>query len=190
MSGAAPSYPMEIEGKYRVDDEAGLLARLAAVGARPGPPESHEDHYLQHPARDFRATDEALRMRRVNDEWFVTYKGPRAAGPLKSRPEIELPIAAGSDGAWLQIWAHLGFRPVAVVRKTRRVFSLAALHPGLHATLDHVPGIGHFAEIECVVHGPAEREAAEAAVHDAAARLGLHLPERRSYLAMVLQQAE
>ena len=190
MTVAGSPYPMEIEGKYRVDDERALLARLDALGAQPGPPETHEDHYLQHPARDFRATDEALRMRQVNGAWLVTYKGPRAAGPLKSRPEIELPIAAGSDADWLRIWAHLGFRPVAVVRKSRRPFSLAALHPGLHATLDHVPGVGHFAELECVVHGPAEREAAEAAVHDAAARLGLGAPERRSYLAMVLQQAE
>jgi len=67
MAKSAIEYPIEIEGKYRVDDPIELLAKLDRLQAQELQCESHEDHYLRHPARDFKITDEALRMRRVND---------------------------------------------------------------------------------------------------------------------------
>ena len=188
MSDNVQQYPMEVEGKYRVEDIDDFTKRLRGTHAIEKGVEHHEDHYLRHPARDFRVTDEALRMRRVNDTWCITYKGPRREGPLKSRPEIELPLAANTYSEWMRIWNLLGFEPVAVVEKTRRVFSLIAFHPGLHVTLDHVEGIGDFAEIECVVHSPDELLAAERAIQAVANDLGLSFIEKRSYLSMVLEQ--
>ncbi|MFN4904945.1 MAG: class IV adenylate cyclase [Planctomycetota bacterium] len=188
MADSAQHYPIEIEGKYRVDDPIDLLARLDRLRAEELESESHEDHYLRHPARDFKITDEALRMRRVNDQWLVTYKGPRREGPLKTRPEIELPLAPGTQEEWMRIWASLSFEPVGVVRKSRRVFSLAKIHPGMTVTLDEVHKIGIFAEVECVVHSDQELAAAEPAIASAAGNLGLSFIEKRSYLSMVLEQ--
>ncbi|RLS73350.1 MAG: class IV adenylate cyclase [Planctomycetota bacterium] len=181
-------YPMEIEGKYRVEDSIELLAQLEKLGAKELELESQEDHYLRHPARDFRITDEALRMRRVNDQWHITYKGPRQEGLFKTRPEIELPLADRSEVGWLRIWENLGFEPVAVVRKTRRVFSLEHFHPDLKVTLDDVCDLGIFAEVECVVDSPEELARAEQAIASAANFVGLHHVEKRSYLSMLLEQ--
>lgn len=181
-------YPMEIEGKYRVEDSTELLAQLESLGAKELESESQEDHYLRHPARDFRITDEALRMRRVNEQWHITYKGPRQEGLFKTRPEIELPLANRSEVGWLKIWENLGFEPVAIVRKTRRVFSLEDFHPGLKVTLDDVCELGIFAEVECIVDSPEELAMAEQAIASAANALRLHHVEKRSYLSMLLEQ--
>jgi adenylate cyclase class 2 len=188
MAGSATQYPMEIEGKYRVEDAIGLLAQLELLSAKELESEAQEDHYLRHPARDFRITNEALRMRRVNDHWHITYKGPRQEGLFKTRPEIELPLADGSEVGWLRIWENLGFEPVAVVRKTRRVFCLGHFHPGLNVTLDDVSFLGIFAEVECVVHSAQEHAGAEQAIGSAANALGLRYVEKRSYLSMLLEQ--
>jgi adenylate cyclase class 2 len=188
MADSAQRYPIEIEGKYRVDDPIELLAKLDGLRAQELESESHEDHYMRHPARDFKITDEALRMRRVNDRWFITYKGPRQEGPFKTRPELELPLAQGTDENWMRIWKNLSFEPVAIVRKTRRVFSLAKFHPAMTVTLDEVSEIGTFAEVECVVNSDQELAAAEQAIASAAAHLGLNFIEKRSYLSMVLEQ--
>ena len=188
MADSAAQYPMEIEGKYRVEKEGEFLGVLKGLGGRELMTEEHEDHYLGHPSRDFRITDEALRMRRVNGDWRITYKGPRREGPLKIRPELELPLAQGTHEDWLRIWRDLGFESVAIVRKTRRVFDLCTFHPGMHVTLDHVSGIGTFAEVECVVESAEELRVAEQAIEAAAKDLGLQYHERRSYLSMVLEQ--
>jgi adenylate cyclase class 2 len=188
MADSAKEYPIEIEGKYRVEDEDALLAKLDKIGARELESESHEDHYLRHPARDFKITDEALRMRRVNDQWWITYKGPRREGLFKTRPELELPLAPGTEQEWMRIWGNLSFEPVATVRKMRRVFDLANFHQGMTVTLDSVSGIGVFAEVECVVHSDQELAAAEQAIASAANHLGINFIEKRSYLSMVLEQ--
>jgi adenylate cyclase, class 2 len=188
MADAAPQYPMEIEGKYRIENEIKLLAQLEKLGAQELKFETHEDHYLRHPARDFKITDEALRLRLVNDQWYITYKGPRTEGPLKTRPEIELPLASGTDAGWRRIWENLSFESIAVVRKTRRVFSLSKLHLGMLVTIDHISEIGKFAEVECIVESAQGLAAAEQAIQSAANSLGLSFMERRSYLSMVLEQ--
>ena len=188
MAQKANQYPMEIEGKYRVDHPIEFLAQLELLGAKELASQTQEDQYLRHPSRDFKITDEALRMRRVDDLWLVTYKGPRQEGVLKTRPEIELPLAPGTQDQWMRIWENLGFEPVAVVRKIRRVFDFARHYPDMTVVLDQVPDIGTFAEIECVVESQQELVAAELAIESAAKVLGLNFHERRSYLSMVLEQ--
>jgi adenylate cyclase class 2 len=188
MAQKANQYPIEIEGKYRVEAPIELLAQLDLLGAQEQASQTHEDHYLKHPSRDFKITDEALRIRRVDDHWLVTYKGPRQEGVLKTRPEIELPLAQGTQVQWMSIWENLGFEPVAIVRKTRRIFDFGNYHPGMIVVLDQVPEIGTFAEIECVVHSDQELSAARLAIESAAKALGLNFHERRSYLSMVLEQ--
>src|SRR5918998_918084 len=87
----------EVELKYRTDDHIGLAEKLAALGAAASAPVSQEDVYLSHPARDFAATNEALRLRRVGKSNRITYKGARRTGPTKTREEIEIPFAEGAD---------------------------------------------------------------------------------------------
>src|SRR5437899_1310443 len=115
---------LEVEAKFRCPDQSALTARLVQLKAVEIGSRTDEDHYFNAPDRDFARTDEALRLRRIGDENFVTYKGPRIDAQTKTRKEIEIPIARGGEAAehFCQLLMDLGYRPTAVVRKQRRLF--------------------------------------------------------------------
>jgi adenylate cyclase class 2 len=177
---------LEVEVKYRVPDPAALRARVEAVAA-PAEERADEDHYHAAPDRDFARTDEAVRLRRVGDRNYLTYKGPKREAATKTRPEVEIPLGDGPAVAAdaLRFLAGLGYRPVAVVRKSRRVYTLDRGGFPVTVSLDEVAGVGHFAEVE-VVTDESRFEAARAVVLGLAAELGLADQERRSYLELVL----
>src|SRR5262249_52746424 len=158
-----------------------------------GRPELHEeeDQYLAPPDRDFRVTGEAFRMRRVGSAAFLTYKGPRLKTEAKIRTELELPLPDGPDmpQKYLELFRHLGYRPVAVVRKRRRQFPLTRQGFAMSVCLDEVDGLGRFAEVEIVAE-ESDLARAQAVLLETAAALGLQKVERRSYLALVLGQPE
>src|SRR5690606_37654429 len=95
---------------------------LSALGVAWKEPIEQVDSYFAHPARDFAQPDEALRIRRVGEQNFVTYKGPKLDPQTKTRRELELPLLAGSVGfeQFGQLLELLGFGRVADVRKFRR----------------------------------------------------------------------
>jgi adenylate cyclase class 2 len=181
---------LEIELKFRADDWSGVREKLSAWGARPLGTRDEADHYFNAPDRDFAATDEALRLRRVGDRTNFTYKGPKRAAATKTRLEIEVPLADGpgpAEDAGRMLVA-LGYRPVAVVAKRREMFAFTRGGFVLVACLDAVEGVGRFVELE-VVADEAAFAAAEAAVLAASAELGLTTPEMRSYLRMLLERS-
>lgn len=182
--------PMEAECKFRVDNRPATEKQLDVLGASWVVRESHCDTYLRHPSRDFRATDEALRIREVNGSPMVTYKGPRLAGPIKIRPEIEIPLVEGTAEQWLQIWQNLGFVVALRVAKIRTVYSVVHEGRPLTVTLDSVDGLGEFAEIERILRDSSEVELAQHDIQNFAAAIGLTVKESRSYLGMLLQMHE
>lgn len=178
---------LEVEVKYPLADPDDLRVRLLQHGASRLGVRTDSDRYFAAPDRDFAQTDEALRVRRMGLTNVVTYKGPRRPSPTKTRPEIEVPLADGTDVAddMEKLLIHLGYRPVTVVQKEREEYRWAHGNYVVQITLDDVAEVGHYAELE-IVTPAAEVAAAEAAVLSAAAVLGLSNPERRSYLALLL----
>lgn len=180
----------EIEVKYRSVDHDRLGRLLADLGATPISDEEQEDSYFNHPARDFAQTNEAFRIRRIGSENHITYKGPRRPGPTKTREEIEIGFSDGQETfeQLSRLFANLGFRPVATVRKRRRSYKL--VHQGIDVTigLDGVEGLGEFAEVEVVASKDEEIAAAQRAILSLAESLGLTEVEPRSYLRMILEQ--
>lgn len=178
MPARAVSHDMlEVEAKVALERPEALRARLHALGAAASPEAAEEDTFFSHPSRDLAAGDEALRLRTVPTGFELTYKGPRRAGGLKAREERTVRLA-DDPTALLQA---LGFRPTVRLRKTRQRFRLGSLE----ATIDHVEGLGWFAEVEAL---GADAAAAEAAVRAALRELGLDgLPrEGRPYVELAL----
>ena len=181
---------------------AALRERLLAAGFVAKTPERHRDTYFAHPARDFAATDEALRLRQEvyetpgatspQSRTLITYKGPREPGPVKSREEREVPLAglAVSGAEMSRIFERLGFRPVRDVIKRREPF-VCESESGLvvTVTIDEVDELGWFAEVERVITNESREETAER-VLEVAASLGLPVDhiESRSYLAMLFER--
>jgi adenylate cyclase, class 2 len=182
----------EVEVKYRSADHERLRRLLLERGAREEAPAEQEDVYLGHPSRDFAQTHEAFRLRRDGGENRITYKGPRFAGPTKTREEIEIALAAGEEAFrdLTRLFENLGFHPVAAIRKRRTMFHLSRPPHEIEIALDRVDGLGDFAEIETLVGNEAELPTAQAAVLALAAQLGLDQVEPRSYLRMTLEPRE
>ena len=178
----------EVEIKFRVSDRPALAARLLEIGAKPGPILQESDLYFAHPSRDFRVSDEVLRLRRVEDRNWITYKGPKRPGPAKMRREIEIPFADGgrTREELTELLENLGFTKVLEVVKQRAIHTIESAEHALTITIDELDGIGTFAEVEMVVKSEAEMAAAQESVREFAGRLELRDVEPSSYLGIAL----
>jgi adenylate cyclase, class 2 len=185
LPGAAPAAPGDPDGAGPAAARA-VRDALLHLGAEASPPETEDDTFFRHPGRDLVAADEALRLRRTPQGYELTHKGPRLAGDLKARREATVRLADDPT----DLLAALGFGVGARLRKTRERHRLRRTGPGgaevtLEVTLDHVEGLGWFAEVECV--GPDAKAAGdevEAILRD----LGLagHRRVRESYVELAL----
>ena len=177
----------EVEMKFRIEDLPGLERRLTERGAAIEDAVLQADLYYAHPSRDFASTDEALRIRRVGDRNFVTYKGPKIDAATKTRQEIEVPIDGGASGAerFAEMLAALGFRRVLDVHKRRRLSKLEWQGHDVEIALDKIDGLGAFAELEIQADEP-QLDSARTALLSLAESLGLSGVERRSYLELLL----
>ncbi len=157
----------------RVDS---LRERLVAEGTRHRGPVVEEDVFFDHPSREMVTLDQAFRLRRAGKRMELTFKGARVKGNLKSRPEHNV----GVDRDPTAMLESLGFFPAATLRKTRESWRMG----DVEVTIDHIDGVGHFAEIEALVGG----DEAGPAVEAAAADLGLLdlSPVSDSYLEIAL----
>lgn len=179
---------LEVEIRYRTPEKAGVVDRLIAWGAVAAEDRIDVDQYSNPPDRDLKATDEAFRLRRIGERNFLTYKGPRRDAETKTRTEIEIPLADGTEVAedTQQLLAALGFQPVVLVRKQRRVYRFTRGGFAMEACFDDVELVGSFLELEILAEEE-QYEQAKAVLLQTAADLGLTQKENRSYLGMVLE---
>ena len=98
---------LEIEVKARVDGFKKIEGRVLGLGGRFEREETQVDTYFNHPGRDFAKTDEALRIRRVDDGCFFTYKGPKLDDLTKTCEELE--VGVEDFGTIKDILLRLGF---------------------------------------------------------------------------------
>ena len=180
---------IEVEEKFPVADLAQIEAKLAQMGVVAGESRIEIDLYLRSPARDFSATDEALRIRRIGSTGCLTYKGPKINTTTKTRREIELPLGEEPlrTATWQELLEALGFRPVAEVHKRRRKAMVPWQGRQIEVSLDNVDEVGTFVELELVTE-PADVDAAKRCTALLAKRLDLFHGERRSYLELLLKR--
>lgn len=180
---------LEVEQKFLLDVPEITRTRLEMLHIEWHPEIEQVDRYFNHPGRDFAVTDEALRIRSVGGQNWITYKGPKLGELTKTRRELELPLADGPEwpAEYGELLAALGFRAVREVRKTRRPGQL--FHQGMPVEVawDSLAGLGEFLELELVVEEQF-REEAQSVLLDLAAELHLGKSERRSYLELLLSQ--
>jgi adenylate cyclase class 2 len=164
------------------------MARLRGLEATELEVQRQVDTYWRHPCRDFRATDEAFRIRQIDQDAVVTYKGARLPGGMKTRPEVELPLAEGTVEGWQTILKSLGFEVARQVSKTRRTWRVVHLNQTFTLARDEVDQLGCFVEIELLVDSLEDLPMAEQQIASLASLLGLDQPVTRSYLGMLLDR--
>lgn len=134
---------LEQEAKFRLGSADECASKLGALGARVEKPRHFEANILyDFPDERVSKRDEALRLRRVDDEAWLTWKGPQhGSGRIKKRRELETHVDDGDavEGILEALGACECFR----YEKYRACYRLRdAL-----VTLDETP-IGVFLEIE------------------------------------------
>jgi len=166
---------IEVEVKAHAPED--IEKRIAALGATLLVVENHHDLYFNSPQRDFRCSDEALRIRIKEEGARLTYKGPKLDQTTKSRLERTVEI---DDPQQMElILSALGFVLSAQVRKKRAKYS----YEGVIVALDEVDGLGSFVELEA--EGEDGYEGQKRKVLSAMNKLGLQESIRSSYLELL-----
>ena len=183
---------LEAELKASLGDLAAeeLADRAAALGFLPVEQVRERDIYFNGTERDFRRTDEALRLRSVRRlpdgpwESLITYKGPKLDRVSNARTEYETGVSDG--GTAQKLLEALGYRPLAEVNKVRRTYRLDQVT----LCLDQVQGLGGFLELELLVPGEEQREAAVERLLALLEELGIPRDQlsRRSYLELLAEK--
>jgi adenylate cyclase class 2 len=139
---------MEIEAKMKVDDLEVIRLRLEAAGAVAVGQVLETNTFFDTPNCALREADKGLRLRANLDladgdvNHVVTFKGPRQAGDLKTRPETEFTV--DDARAAEELFEELGYARVICFQKRRRTWQ----YLGCKVELDELPYLGAFVEVE------------------------------------------
>ena len=185
----------EVELKFHLADVDHVVERLDTMSACFRDRMEQVDRYFSHPVRNFRKTDEALRLRKVGDVVELTWKGPRVDTSAKVRQEIELgvmpqgPTGQTTVAAWTELLESLGFYQVFEVTKTRLPGRVHWHGSDVEIAIDAVTNLGNYAEFE-IIAGEGEVPLARDCVESLARELGLENPEPASYLELLVRGQE
>jgi adenylate cyclase class 2 len=170
---------LEVEMKFRSPGNDEVVANLQRLGAEQLSEEDAKDTYYMHPSRQFKDTDEALRLRIRGRVAELTYKGPRmASSSAKAREELTVNI---DDTLSLKrILERLGFVELTTVSKRRISFALDKLR----VDVDDVEGLGQFVELELMTEDPFR---AERLIGEAREGLCLGKAIEETYLELILR---
>jgi adenylate cyclase class 2 len=139
------THGIETEVKIRLADSAAGKLRLSDAGFAISVPRRFESNTIYDTADlTLKSAQMLLRLRRVEADSIITWKGPSIPGPHKMRPELETTVA--SLETLHQILHALGYEPTFRYEKYRTEYK----HPGVPdgtVTFDETP-IGDFFELE------------------------------------------
>ncbi len=168
---------LEIEIKAYCDSCKDVIDRIISLGGKIKEMRIESDIYFNHPSRDFEKTDEAFRIRVIDNRNILTYKGPKLDEKTKTRFEQEVDFE--DFESMKTILLKLGFVLVDEVVKERTIYLLN----DIEICVDRVDGVGDFVELEKM---DTDKEKCEKELFELAERLGLDRFERRSYLELKL----
>lgn len=178
---------IEVEVKLPVFDRESTEQRLSSMGFIREKLVRETDIYFNNEIRDFRKTDEALRIRSCDNlqtgesKAVITYKGPKLDNISMTRKELETEV--GDADICGDILASVGFYPVFPVKKLRQYYYLETMT----ACVDQVEGLGDFLELEVIVSEEKDREEALSQIESLLEGMGRNMEEttRVSYLSML-----
>ncbi len=171
---------IEVEFKFKAEHSS-VEQLLIEIGAEFIKDEYNLDQYYNHPAKNYIETDEVLRLRKLNDEFEITYKGPKINAQSKSRVEQNITIQNYEEFELL--FDNLGFVKSGYVEKKRRKYN----YDDITITLDNVKGLGEYAEFEIDIEDEYKMEVAIKKIKKLITRLGLDVEDQimNSYLYLL-----
>lgn len=179
---------IEVELKFPVESIDETRQQFVDLGATSCLVSNQSDEYFNDPMRDFAKLDLALRIRRCEENYMLTFKGPNLDQTAKIRQEIEIPLVNESAALQMKrVFEGIGFSPVAKVVKRREELILKWQNENVHICLDAVDEVGVFVELELVVEDETKSPAAKRVLQTLGEAVGLTGAVRTSYLEMLLR---
>ncbi len=148
---------VELKVKFKKEEVPNFIRKLEDIGFERLIKKEEVDTYFNGIDRDFRKTDEALRVRKSLNldrgyvKYYITYKGPKMDDISKTREEIEIQVSDGENAK--RIFEKLGFKPIMPITKIREVY----IRDGIEVSIDEIEGIGTFIEFEKIVESESEK---------------------------------
>ena len=193
---------IEVEIKTHIKDPKFIQKQLKNMNAQYICSLIHEDTYYNMPEglRDFKKTDEALRIRnstkfdKFNKEIpqktgiYLAYKGKKLDNDTKTRREIETKIQNGIN--LTEIFELLGFREVLTVKKERELYKLAYESYKIEILLDYIPFLDQFfLEVEFIAKSEENIEVIKDLLFEFLGKLGIERKNsiRKSYLELITE---
>ncbi|MBP2172970.1 class IV adenylate cyclase [Methanococcus voltae] len=190
---------IEVEIKVSLEnkDIEKIIADLKDIGFKKSGIKEQIDVYYNGIDRDFRETDEALRIRRsanlnedlsvINENTYVTYKGKKLDKISKTRVEHE--TAVEDIDTMDNIFKSLGFKSVEPVRKVRKLLRKvigATEDEYIEASIDKVDNVGQYLELEITVESFEQKDEALGKLFSVLEEIGIDKNnlELKSYLEL------
>ena len=194
---------IEVEIKVKIDDPNLIRKIFKENNAVFKFSLKHEDSYFNMPKglRDFRHTDEALRLRKSTEinrdnkevesiiNYFITYKGKKFDNTTKTREEIEVKIDQIED--MKKLLKFLGFREIFTVVKERELYELSYEDKKIDALIDYIPILDqYFVELELITESLDNVEKSKELLFKFLKKLGIKREEsvRKSYLELIFDK--
>lgn len=196
---------IEVEIKVQISEPALIRKKFAENQGSYKFSLIHEDTYFNLPKglRDFKQTDEALRLRKSSrftrnnrdkiqeKEYFCTYKGQKLDVLTKTRSEIEVKL--DDIKKMKEILDLLGFREVITIKKERELFEFNFRDKTIEVLIDYIPILKqYFIEVEYLVKTSDEISASQEVLFDFLHQFGIRKEEsiRKSYLELIVEKIE
>jgi len=194
--------PLEVEVKFKLRDEKEYEENLKKLGAKYGVDIIHTDTYYKLPKglRDFAKTDEALRLRKIEEydnritettqhkfSADLTYKGPKLDKETKTRKELVTRV--GDPDNMHLILQSLDFRPIITLTKYRRFYSLEKDGFHIEVLIDKIEHLdGYYSELEIIASTDDEMTKGKTAIFEIMNKLEYSKSDSilTSYLELVI----
>ena len=151
---------VELKARLERDEIPDFINKLKSLGFTRYNKVEEIDIYFNGIDRDFKETDEALRIRKSMDidkkdiNYYLVYKGPKMDNISKTREEYEVIV---SDGEITKmILEKLGFKSLPPIKKIREIYK----NNEITISLDNVEGVGYFVEFEKMIKSESEKKEA------------------------------
>ncbi len=194
---------IEVEIKVQISDPEKMRQKFESLRGVYKISLFHEDTYFNMPKelRDFKKTDEALRIRKSigfnknnPDEpkrtiYFITYKGKKIDNITKTRKEIEIKIEEGQS--FIELLKILGFQEIFTVKKERELFDFNFKNQKIEALIDYIPILkNYFIEVEYIAESKEKIEGARNLLFNFLKDLGFKKEESitKSYLELIAEK--
>lgn len=194
---------IEVEIKAKISDPEGIREKFKSNNGKYIISLHHEDTYFNMPEklRDFRKTDEALRIRKsIESEdrfessenkinYYLTYKGKKLDSLTKTRKELEISVNNGE--IMKDLLNSLGFREVLTVVKERELYEVHYKDKVIIALIDYIPILNeYFIEVELITESSKKLEDSRELLFEFLNSINIKREEsiRKSYLELIVER--